>query len=52
MTITGQSSLPKEDIEQMVRDAEAHAADDHRLVAGRPRRATTPTPSSFAPRSS
>ncbi len=28
MTITGQSSLPKEDIERMVRDAEAHAADD------------------------
>ena len=30
MTITGQSSLPKEDIERMVRDAEAHAADDKR----------------------
>jgi molecular chaperone DnaK len=30
MTITGQSSLPKEDIERMVRDAEAHAADDRR----------------------
>ncbi|MGH9302088.1 MAG: molecular chaperone DnaK, partial [Acidimicrobiales bacterium] len=28
MTITGQSSLAKEDIERMVRDAEAHAADD------------------------
>jgi molecular chaperone DnaK len=28
MTITGQSSLPKEDIERMVRDAEAHAEDD------------------------
>jgi molecular chaperone DnaK len=30
MTITGQSSLPKEDIERMVRDAEAHAADDRK----------------------
>jgi len=28
MTITGQSSLPKDDIERMVRDAEAHAEDD------------------------
>jgi molecular chaperone DnaK len=30
MTITGQSSLPKEDIERMVKDAEAHAEDDRR----------------------
>ncbi len=30
MTITGQSSLPKDDIERMVRDAEAHADDDRR----------------------
>ncbi len=30
MTITGQSSLPKDDIARMVRDAEAHAADDRR----------------------
>src|SRR6202042_776415 len=30
MTITGQSSLPKDDIERMVRDAEAHAEDDRR----------------------
>ncbi|MDA8290908.1 MAG: molecular chaperone DnaK [Actinomycetota bacterium] len=30
MTITGQSSLPKDDIERMIRDAEAHAADDKR----------------------
>jgi molecular chaperone DnaK len=30
MTITGQSSLPKDDIERMVRDAEAHAAEDRR----------------------
>jgi len=28
MTITGQSSLAKDDIDRMVRDAEAHAADD------------------------
>ncbi len=28
MTITGQSSLNKDDIERMVRDAEAHAEDD------------------------
>lgn len=28
MTITGGSSLPKEDIDRMVRDAEEHAADD------------------------
>ncbi|HET9691358.1 MAG TPA: molecular chaperone DnaK [Acidimicrobiales bacterium] len=30
MTITGQSSLAKDDIDRMVRDAEAHAADDKR----------------------
>jgi molecular chaperone DnaK len=30
MTITGQSSLPKDDIERMVHDAEAHADDDRR----------------------
>jgi molecular chaperone DnaK len=30
MTITGQSSLSKDEIERMVRDAEAHAADDAR----------------------
>ncbi len=30
MTITGQSSLGKDDIDRMVRDAEAHAADDLR----------------------
>ncbi|MFM6967631.1 MAG: molecular chaperone DnaK [Microbacteriaceae bacterium] len=29
MTITGGSSLSKEDIERMVREAEEHAADDH-----------------------
>ena len=30
MTITGQSALPKEDIERMVRDAEAFAEEDRR----------------------
>src|SRR5665213_2526517 len=30
MTITGQSSLPKDDIERMIKDAEAHAEDDRR----------------------
>jgi molecular chaperone DnaK len=30
MTITGQSSLPRDDIERMVKDAEAHAADDRK----------------------
>jgi molecular chaperone DnaK len=30
MTITGQSSLAKDDIDRMVRDAEAHAEDDRR----------------------
>jgi molecular chaperone DnaK len=30
MTITGQSSLARDEIDRMVRDAEAHAADDRR----------------------
>ena len=30
MTITGQSSLPHDDIERMIKDAEAHADDDRR----------------------
>ncbi len=30
MTITGQSALAKEDIERMIRDAEAHAEEDRR----------------------
>jgi molecular chaperone DnaK len=30
MTITGQSSVAKDDIEQMIKDAEAHAEDDRR----------------------
>lgn len=30
MTITGGSALPKEDIEQMIKDAEAHADEDRK----------------------
>jgi len=30
MTITGGSALPKEDIDRMVKDAEAHAEEDHK----------------------
>jgi molecular chaperone DnaK len=30
MTITGQTSLPRDEIERMVRDADQHAADDRR----------------------
>jgi len=30
MTITGQTSLPRDEIEKMIRDAEQHAADDRR----------------------
>lgn len=30
MTITGQSALPKEDIDRMVRDAEQHASEDRK----------------------
>ena len=30
MTITGQSTLDKNDIDQMVKDAESHAEEDHR----------------------
>ena len=30
MTITGQSTLDKDDIDQMVKDAEAHAEDDRK----------------------
>jgi molecular chaperone DnaK len=33
MTITGQSALPKDQIDQMVRDAEAHAEEDRRRRA-------------------
>ena len=49
MTITGQSTLDKDDIDQMVKDAEAHAEED-RSVAKRPRSATTPIRSSTRPR--
>lgn len=30
MTITGGSALPKEEIDRMIKEAEAHAAEDHR----------------------
>ena len=40
MTITGRSSLAKDDIEQMIKDAEAHAEEDFRSEGGRPRPAT------------
>ena len=50
MTITGQSSLSKDDIDQMVKDAEAHAEED-RQRRKRPRSATRPTRSSTRPRS-
>jgi molecular chaperone DnaK len=33
MTITGQSALPKDKIDQMIRDAEAHAEEDRRRKA-------------------
>jgi molecular chaperone DnaK len=42
MTITGGSALPKDDIEQMIKDAEAHAEED-RKRARRPSCATRPT---------
>ena len=51
MTITGQSSLNKDDIAQMVKDAEAHAEEDRRRRETRPRSATTPTRSSTKPTS-
>jgi molecular chaperone DnaK len=47
MTITGGSALPKDDIDRMVKEAEAHAAED-KSAARRPRpatrRRTSPTP--------
>ena len=51
MTITGQSSLDKDAIDQMVKDAEAHAEEDRQSAARRPRSATTPTRSCTRPRS-
>ncbi len=50
MTITGQSSLDRDTIQQMVRDAEAHAEEDRRR-RDEAKRATTPTPSCTRPRS-
>ncbi len=52
MTITGGSSLPKDDIERMRRDAEEHADEDKRRGARRRRPATWPRRSSGRPRSS
>ena len=43
ITITGSSGLSKEDVERLVRDAEAHAAEDKSAQGARSRRATTPT---------
>ena len=51
MTITGQSSLPKDDIERMVKDAEQHAEDDRRRREEAETR-NKPTRSSTRPRSS
>ena len=50
MTITGQSSLAKDDIERMVRDAEAHAEDD-RTRREEAEVRNRPTPSCTRPRS-
>ena len=52
MTISGGSALPKEEIERMVKEAEAHAEEDKKRVARRPRPATPPSSSSTRPRSS
>ena len=51
MTITGQSSLAKDDIERMVRDAEAARRGRPPRAARRPRCATPPTRSCTRPRS-
>ena len=51
MTITGQSSLAKDDIERMVRDAEAHAEDDRNRREEAEVRKTAPTRSCTKPRS-
>ena len=51
MTITGGSALPKDEIDRMVKEAEAHAAED-KPAARRPRRATTRRTSPTGPRSS
>ena len=53
MTITGQSSLAKNEIDRMVRDAEQHAADDRKRHEEAERRsATAPTRWCTRPRSS
>ena len=50
MTITGGTALGKDEIDRMMKEAEAHAEED-RQRARRPRSATPPTPSSSRPRS-
>ncbi len=52
ITISGGSALSKEEIERMVKEAEAHAEEDKAASRGRPRRATTPRTSSTPRRSS
>ena len=51
MTITGGSALPKDDIERMMEEAEAHAEED-RPARKRSRPATVPSSWSTRPRSS
>ena len=51
ITITGQTSLEKDKIDQMIKDAEAHAAED-KLRKEEAEIATPPTPSCTRPRSS
>ena len=52
MTITGGSALPKDDIDRMMRDAEAARRGGSRPAARRPRSATRPRRWSTRPRSS
>ena len=51
MTITGGSGLPKDEIDRMVKEAEAHEAEDKKRKET-PRPATRPSPSPIRPRSS
>ena len=51
MTITGQSSLAKDDIERMVQGRRGPRRGRPHAARRRPRSATTPTPSSTRPRS-
>ena len=43
ITISGASGLSKDEVDRMVKDAEAHASDE-RVAAKRSTRATRPTP--------